>query len=689
MTRNLWIALLVLSSAGVARAAEPEEPRGPANWAAPPYWVPPHTAALRDEAGSRHSALPASPEATAAAASALPFFTLAPCRLADTRYGAGFSGPFGPPSIPGSTLRSFPITGQCGIPANAQAVSFNFTVTNTLGPGFLVVYPQGSAVPNVSTLNYVGYQTVANAAVVPLGAGGGLSVIPGVSGTDLIIDVNGYYAPSGIVSSLNSLTGDVTITAGSNLTLTPSGNTLTLSATLTGLSASNVTSGVLGLSFGGTGATSSLGARLNLGAAAAGANNDISSLSGLITPLSIAQGGTGSATPFQSAFQARVTGTCSAGSFLVSIGADGSVGCGTPIADPRPGFVRSTLDTGNVGQYASITVGADGLGLMSYLDSANGSLKAAHCSNAACTSAAATTLDTGGAGYYTSIAIGSDGLGLISYFTASGDLKVAHCNDSACASATVSLLESTLTLGAAGTSLAIGSDGLGLIAYLHSRNGHLKVAHCANASCTSASTFTIDGSFDVGLSPSIAIGSDGLGLISYYDDANQDLKVAHCNDTSCSTATAATLDSVGIVGTSSSITIGDDGLGLISYGDLSSSNLKVAHCANAACSAASLAALDSIGTTAQFTSISVGADGLGLISYQNYATGNLKVAHCANVACSSAATVPVETGVFVGTTALTVGADGLGLIGYWDSTNRNLKVLHCGNALCTPFVRRR
>jgi hypothetical protein len=44
---------------------------------------------------------------------------------------------------------------------------------------------------------------------------------------------------------------------------------------------------------GGTGADNAAGARTNLGAAAAGANSDITSLTGLTTPLSVAQGGTG------------------------------------------------------------------------------------------------------------------------------------------------------------------------------------------------------------------------------------------------------------------------------------------------------------------------------------------------------------------------------------------------------------
>jgi hypothetical protein len=49
----------------------------------------------------------------------------------------------------------------------------------------------------------------------------------------------------------------------------------------------------IGISYGGTGATTAASARTNLGAAASGANSDITSLSGLTTPLSEAQGGTG------------------------------------------------------------------------------------------------------------------------------------------------------------------------------------------------------------------------------------------------------------------------------------------------------------------------------------------------------------------------------------------------------------
>jgi hypothetical protein len=116
-----------------------------------------------------------------------------PCRIVDTR---GPAGTFGGPSLPAGTPRNFSLpTGPCaGIPASVSAYSLNITVTNTLGPGFILLYPAGGSQPLVSTLNYVAGQTIANAAIVPAGTSGGVTMVAGVSGTDLIIDINGYYA---------------------------------------------------------------------------------------------------------------------------------------------------------------------------------------------------------------------------------------------------------------------------------------------------------------------------------------------------------------------------------------------------------------------------------------------------------------------------------------------------------------
>jgi preprotein translocase subunit Sec61beta len=309
------------------------------------------------------------------------------------------------------------------------------------------------------------------------------------------------------------------------------------------------------------------------------------------------------------------------------------------------------------------------------------------------------TLDSGAAivGSYTSATIGADGLGLISYYDSTNhDLKVAHCNNPACTSASTSPLDSAGDVGLY-TSVTIGADGLGLISYHDATNGVLKVAHCADLACTSANPppSTLDGGLaNVGLYTSATIGADGLGLISYYDATAGDLKVAHCNNVACTSANPlpSTLDpGPPIVGSYTSVTTGADGLGLISYYDATAGDLKIAHCSTPACTSASTKPLDSPGDVGSYTSATIGADGLGLISYYDAAPNfDLKVAHCDDASCTSASPSTVDSAGVVGLfSSATVGTDGLGLIGYYDSTNQDLKVAHCTSSACAPYFRRR
>jgi hypothetical protein len=107
-----------------------------------------------------------------------------------------------------NATRSFTITGQCGIPVSAAAVSFNFAALNVGGQGDLRVFPAGGGVPLVSTLNYnANTPNIANAAVVPLGTGGAITFQADAVGIDLIIDVNGYYDNSGLITAVTAGTG--------------------------------------------------------------------------------------------------------------------------------------------------------------------------------------------------------------------------------------------------------------------------------------------------------------------------------------------------------------------------------------------------------------------------------------------------------------------------------------------------
>jgi hypothetical protein len=123
---------------------------------------------------------------------ALAFFPVTPCRLVDTRVA---TAPLGGPSLAASTARTFPIlSGPCNLPATAQAYSMNFTAIPHGPLGFLTTWPAGQTQPLVSTLNASLGGITANSAIVPAGTNGDVSVFV-TDNADLVIDVNGYFAP--------------------------------------------------------------------------------------------------------------------------------------------------------------------------------------------------------------------------------------------------------------------------------------------------------------------------------------------------------------------------------------------------------------------------------------------------------------------------------------------------------------
>ena len=57
---------------------------------------------------------------------------------------------------------------------------------------YLTTWPAGQSQPVVSTLNDLQGQVIANAAIVPAGSAGSISVFVSEA-THLVIDVNGYF----------------------------------------------------------------------------------------------------------------------------------------------------------------------------------------------------------------------------------------------------------------------------------------------------------------------------------------------------------------------------------------------------------------------------------------------------------------------------------------------------------------
>ena len=126
----------------------------------------------------------------------LAFFPIPPCRLVDTRVGQGKTDAFGPPGLTAFSSRDFPLfSAGCSIPSTAQAYSLNFTVVPSGPLGFLSAWPTGDSYPGVSTLNSSDGSVIANAAIVPAGTSGSITVVA-ANPTDLVIDINGYFAPA-------------------------------------------------------------------------------------------------------------------------------------------------------------------------------------------------------------------------------------------------------------------------------------------------------------------------------------------------------------------------------------------------------------------------------------------------------------------------------------------------------------
>jgi len=117
------------------------------------------------------------------------FNALAPARLLDTR---STGGPVGP----GQT-RNLNVVGRGGVPASGVgAVALNVTVTNPTASSYLSVFPTGAPRPSTSTLNFVAGQQLPNRVIVPVGAGGQVSLYNALGQVQVVVDVSGWFTDS-------------------------------------------------------------------------------------------------------------------------------------------------------------------------------------------------------------------------------------------------------------------------------------------------------------------------------------------------------------------------------------------------------------------------------------------------------------------------------------------------------------
>lgn len=119
------------------------------------------------------------------------FVGVSPVRILDTREPPGNKL-----AAPGSV--DVKLAGANGVPAEATAVVVNVTSTEaSSADAFVTVWGSGLERPSTSTLNLQPGANVANSATIAPGVGGKISLYTNTGATHLIVDVLGYYVPSG------------------------------------------------------------------------------------------------------------------------------------------------------------------------------------------------------------------------------------------------------------------------------------------------------------------------------------------------------------------------------------------------------------------------------------------------------------------------------------------------------------
>jgi hypothetical protein len=123
------------------------------------------------------------------------YTALSPQRLLDTRTTGQ--------TLPAAGSLNLTVTGG-SVPSAAIAVALNVTVTDTTASSYLSVYPAGETQPLLSNLNWVAGETVPNLVIVPIGSGGQVTFYNYQGRADVVVDLEGYFAPEATGSTAGS-----------------------------------------------------------------------------------------------------------------------------------------------------------------------------------------------------------------------------------------------------------------------------------------------------------------------------------------------------------------------------------------------------------------------------------------------------------------------------------------------------
>jgi hypothetical protein len=134
---------------------------------------------------------------------------MTPVRVLDTRPG---TGPIGVPAVakigPDSSIDLQLAGGAAPLPVEATAAVINVTIDQTATEkSFLTIWPAGQPRPLSSANNAEPTLVASNQMVARLGSGGAVSIYNQTGSIDLVIDVVGYMLPLDVAAAASGITG--------------------------------------------------------------------------------------------------------------------------------------------------------------------------------------------------------------------------------------------------------------------------------------------------------------------------------------------------------------------------------------------------------------------------------------------------------------------------------------------------
>ena len=157
----------------------------------------------------------------------LTYTPLNPCRIMDTRISgfplaANVQRGFDVRSAASIAAQGGVASGGCGVIVGSRAVSVNITAISGSG-GFLYAWPWPNLIPNASILNWTSSSNpVANSTILTVDYSDGPAAYlqTPVGGTDIIMDVGGYFAaPSTTLVCVTTTVATLNFVAGQNIDL--------------------------------------------------------------------------------------------------------------------------------------------------------------------------------------------------------------------------------------------------------------------------------------------------------------------------------------------------------------------------------------------------------------------------------------------------------------------------------------